>query len=316
MAERKNQHLLEVAQALPFTNQVSKYIWGEAVLTATYLINRMPHKILNFETPFDVFHKFFPMNRLSSSLPLKIFECIAFVHIHSHNRGKLEPHTTKCVFVRYALTQKGYKCFEPISKKMVVTMDIYFLHFRKGNQNIDSFFYDFFQTKDLQNDPSPTLIIQPDNPIFIIPRESGLSVLDTENTSLPTMPSHDVHDPITSNKGEIRKTTAALIPFDIVYSQQRTTQMKGSSNPLHYLESMNPPSNVLINSLPHESTSLEHESCSNSEVDDSNLPISIRKGVRSCTQHPLSEYVSYKNLSLVFRAFTSQLSCMEIPNTV
>ena len=93
--------------------------------------------------------------------------------------------------------------------------------------------------------------------------------------------------------------------------------MKGSSNPLHYQESMNPPGNVLINSLPHvqptsssssESASLENESCSNSEVDDSNLPIVIRKGVRSYTQHPLSKYVSYKNLSPIFRAFTSQLS--------
>ena len=93
--------------------------------------------------------------------------------------------------------------------------------------------------------------------------------------------------------------------------------MKGSSNPLHYQESMNPPGSVLINSLPHvqptsssssESTSLENESCSYSEVDDSNLPIAIRKGVRSCTQHPLSKYVSYKNLPPIFHAFTSQLS--------
>ena len=198
-------------------------------------------------------------------------------------------------------------------------------HFQGGNQNKDSVFYDFFQIENLQNDPSPTLITQPDNPSFIIPRESGSSVLDTENTSLRAMLSHDVHDPTTPNKGEIKKTTPTLIPFDIVYSQQRTTEMKGSSNPLHYLESTNPPSNVLINSLPHvqpisssssKSASLEHESCSNSEVDDSNIPIAIRKGVRSCTQHPLSKYVSYKNLSPVFRAFTSQLSSMEIPNIV
>ena len=101
--------------------------------------------------------------------------------------------------------------------------------------------------------------------------------------------------------------------------------MKGSSNPLYCLESMNPPSNVLVNFLPHvqpnsssssKSASLEHESCSNSKVDDSNLPISIQKGVRSYTQHPLSKYVSYKNLSPIFCAFTSQLSSMEIPNTV
>ena len=38
--------------------------------------------------------------------------------------------------------------------------------------------------------------------------------------------------------------------------------------------------------------------------------------MRSCTQHPLSKYVSYKNLSPVFPTFTSQLSGMEIPNTV
>ena len=68
--------------------------------------------------------------------------------------------------------------------------------------------------------------------------------------------------------------------------------MKGSSNPLHYLESTNPLGNVLINSLTHvqptpssssELAILEHESCSNSEVEDSNLPIAIREGVRSCT---------------------------------
>ena len=96
------------------------------------------------------------------------------------------------------------------------------MSFSRGNQNKDSVFYDFFQriqTKDLQNDPSPTLIIQPNNPSFIIPKESVSSVLDTENTSLPAMPSRDVHDPTTPNKGEIRKTTIALIPFDIVYSQ-------------------------------------------------------------------------------------------------
>ena len=85
LAERKNKHLLEVTRALLFTNQVPKYLWGEAVLTTTYLINRTPNKVLNFETPFDVFHKIYPTDQLSSSLPLKIFGCTTFIYIHSHN---------------------------------------------------------------------------------------------------------------------------------------------------------------------------------------------------------------------------------------
>ena len=41
VAKRKNMHLLEVARSLIFSTKVPKYLWGETILTATYLINRM-----------------------------------------------------------------------------------------------------------------------------------------------------------------------------------------------------------------------------------------------------------------------------------
>ena len=44
--ERKNCHLLEVAQSLMFTKNVPKYFRGKAILTASYLINRMPTRVL------------------------------------------------------------------------------------------------------------------------------------------------------------------------------------------------------------------------------------------------------------------------------
>lgn len=42
VAERKDRHILEVARSLMFTMNVPKFLWSEAVLTATYLINRSP----------------------------------------------------------------------------------------------------------------------------------------------------------------------------------------------------------------------------------------------------------------------------------
>ena len=45
-------------------------------------------------------------------------------------------------------------------------------------------------------------------------------------------------------------------------------------------------------------------------------PIALRKGVRSCTQHPISKFVSYDNLSPLFHAFTTNLSRIDVPGTI
>ena len=126
VAERKNKHLLEVARSLMFSTCVPKYLWGEAILTATYLINRMPTKILKFQTPLEQLKKCFPSSRLTYDLPLKVFGCTAFVHIHGHKKGKLDSQARKCVFVGYPATQKGYKCFDPLTRKFFVSMDVTF----------------------------------------------------------------------------------------------------------------------------------------------------------------------------------------------
>ena len=43
------------------------------------------------------------------------------------------------------------------------------------------------------------------------------------------------------------------------------------------------------------------------EYIDLNLPIATRKGVRSCTQHTIGNFVSYDKLSPNFRAFVTAL---------
>ena len=46
------------------------------------------------------------------------------------------------------------------------------------------------------------------------------------------------------------------------------------------------------------------------------LPIALRKGTRSCTKHSISNYVSYDNLLLQFRAFTVNLDSTTIPKSI
>lgn len=46
------------------------------------------------------------------------------------------------------------------------------------------------------------------------------------------------------------------------------------------------------------------------------VPIAHRKGVRSCTKHPISKFVSYENLFPSFHAFTTNLSSVNIPRSV
>ena len=79
VAKRKNKHLLEVVRSLMFITKIHKYLFRKAILIAIYLINRIPSRNLNFETPMEMFEKCFPMSRLIFDLPLKILGFFLFI---------------------------------------------------------------------------------------------------------------------------------------------------------------------------------------------------------------------------------------------
>lgn len=48
---------------------------------------------------------------------------------------------------------------------------------------------------------------------------------------------------------------------------------------------------------------------------DLDVPIAVRKGVRACTQHPISHFLSYSHLPPSYKAFFSKL-LLSVPNNV
>jgi hypothetical protein len=121
LAERKNRHLLEITRCIMMAMNVPKYLWSEAVMTAAYLMNRMPSRVLKNKTPIECL-----TGETTYVVPPKVFGCVCFVRDYRPSVGKLDPRAVKCVFVGYSGKQKGYKCWCPSEKRMFVNMDIVF----------------------------------------------------------------------------------------------------------------------------------------------------------------------------------------------
>jgi hypothetical protein len=94
--------------------------WVEAVATRVYIMNRTPTTVVHGMTPEEKFT--FKKPDVSH---LKVLGCIAYVHVPDEKRSKLDPKAEKCLFIRYSLEQKGYRCFNPSTRKLQVNRDVF-----------------------------------------------------------------------------------------------------------------------------------------------------------------------------------------------
>ncbi|RVW39422.1 Retrovirus-related Pol polyprotein from transposon TNT 1-94 [Vitis vinifera] len=122
VAERKNRHLVETARTILLHSNVPFRFWGDAVLTACYLINRMPSSVLHDQIPHSLL---FPDQPLYF-LPPRVFGCTCFVHILTLGQDKLSAKAMKCLFLGYSRLQKGYRCYSLETHRYFISADITF----------------------------------------------------------------------------------------------------------------------------------------------------------------------------------------------
>ncbi|UYV65259.1 hypothetical protein LAZ67_3003730 [Cordylochernes scorpioides] len=121
IAERDNRTIVESAKCMLHGRKMPLELWAEAVNTAVYLLNRCTTKVLGNSTPYEIWYK-----RKPSILHLKTFGCNAYVHIPKDNRKKLDKKSIRTFFVGYTETNKNYRMWDPIARKIIISRDVIF----------------------------------------------------------------------------------------------------------------------------------------------------------------------------------------------
>ena len=289
IAERKNRHLLDVARSLMFTHNVPKHLWGEAVLTATYLINRMPSRVLDFKIPRHVLLADFPhLASFSADLPPRVFGCTVFIHNSAPNRSKLDPRALKCVFIGYSSTQKGYRCYHPPTKRVYTTRDATFF------ESQTYFPTTVIQGEQTNNDDSHTLV--------------DTICLEEEDTPSEVVSQRELPTDVVS-QGESQMSSAESLEKPLLVYQRRknivieddTLETENSGGGVTNVDR-----EVIIEEIEEEGDDLS----------DLEVPIALRKGIRNCTKYPIARQISYDGLSNSHRAFISALDEEQIPKNI
>ena len=97
-----------------------KNLWGDAVLIANYILNRVPNK-QNPITPYESWR-----NRKPNLDYLRIWGCLAYVRITNPKIPKLGIKAYQCVFIGYTLTSKAHKSFNLENNVVIESLEAIF----------------------------------------------------------------------------------------------------------------------------------------------------------------------------------------------
>jgi len=131
VAESANRILFNKARSMMadagMLDDVGKPFWAHAVHTAMVMKNVSPTNVLAaggtpaLITPYEAW-----TGRRPNAALLRRFGCVAYVHVQPRYRDKLDARANKMIFVGYADNYKAFRCFNPVTKKVVVSRDVTF----------------------------------------------------------------------------------------------------------------------------------------------------------------------------------------------
>ncbi|CAL1356033.1 unnamed protein product [Linum trigynum] len=103
VAERKNRTLKDMMNALLLNSALPQNLWGEAILIATQILNRVPYS----KTQTIPYEKW--KGKRPNLNYFKVWGCLAKVRVPKPKQVKLGPKTIDCIFIGYANNSKAYR---------------------------------------------------------------------------------------------------------------------------------------------------------------------------------------------------------------
>jgi len=96
VAERRNRTLKDMVRSMISHTSLPESLWGEALKTAAYILNRVPTKATH-KTPYELW-----TGRKPSLKHFRVWGCPAEARPYKPNEKKLDERTVSCYFFGYS----------------------------------------------------------------------------------------------------------------------------------------------------------------------------------------------------------------------
>ena len=286
LAERKNRQLLEVVRASLFGMNMPRFYWGKAVKSAAYLINQTPYQVIDFQTPQQKLQSLLSIPHLPNLEP-RVFGCTVYVNIPKILTNKLDPCAKRCVFVAYSEFQKGYRCYDPQTRKLHVTLDASF-------RELEPYYSGGVSKNSLQGESSSEengggdefIELEKVNEHFKHVVQQGCDHNHETGSESPPIPSE--LPPSTSLTGESTQNVPPQVSMNPVFGESNETYVPTENTAPRYPQRLN-------RGVPKKQYEPDPE---------------------AQTKYPINNYVSSHRLTESYAFTVNQLSTVSIPSNV
>ncbi|RVW35157.1 Retrovirus-related Pol polyprotein from transposon TNT 1-94 [Vitis vinifera] len=269
-------------------------------IVAVHLINRMPSRVLKFKTPLQALSTVISLPT-ALMLPPRVFGCVAFVHLHTNQRTKLDLCAVRCLFLGYGLHQKGYRCYDPSNHRTYVTMDVTFLE-------SETFYSPTTSTSTLQGAPQ--------NKELNWLRFDWEPVVSESNTELDVEPVVSVSNTepdvdVDTEPGVLPLVIEEQQPQQSIVPPPSTVSKDPSPENIPEVSSLNTLSTPVLTNDAHVGYELPYRHNRGKPPDRYSPNIEDRR-----LKYPIANYVSTKTLPKPLKTFAAALSSCQVPTSV